>query len=94
MSTYLPGTASVLALEGSIPGSEGRVVWIGIVAPHDFGASCTFWHSSGCDKGASILATMKTGPCTMSPLYGPFNLNASGLYVGNLDSGCAIVWMR
>jgi hypothetical protein len=94
MTIRLPGSGSVFTGAGCVPGSESNIVWLGIAAPDNASASVTFWKSNTCANGASILATMKAAPCTISPLYGPYNLNASGLYVGNITAGSAVVWMR
>ena len=103
MPAVMPGSASTFTAPASVVGSGGgsafghagaRIVWLMLAAPMTVGASVTFWRSSASTGGASPLLTITTAPCTTSEMYGPFGLNASGLYVGNIDSGSAIVWMH
>jgi hypothetical protein len=90
--SQLPGGASTYTAAGCVVGSERRPVWFGLVAGAA-AASATFWGSSGSTGGASSIITLNALAGTTVPMIGPF-VSACGVYVGNITTGSAFVWMR
>lgn len=102
MPNQIPGSASMFTTPACVVGSQGgsavghsagRLVWLGLVAGAA-AASVTFWGSNASTGGASPILTLNALTGTTVPMQGPFALNASGLYVGNITTGSAVVWMH
>ena len=93
MGYLAPAAACVLATSASIPNASNMAFWFAIVGSGAVpGASCLIYDSATSTAGTEI-ARLAVGASDMSPMWGPY-FPASGLFVGNITGGCAVVWYR
>ena len=75
-----PTSTCVLTTSGSVVGSAGKYVWLGLIAPVANTACAAFYRSASPTLGKSLWS-LAASPNTSTPMVGPFNVGASGVYV-------------
>lgn len=81
-----PRAACVLDSSACIAAS-GRYAWIGFAS--ETGGSAVFYRSASATVGKQLW-TLVTGACSSTPMFGPFSVGGSGMYV-DVDAGSALV---
>uniref|UniRef100_A0A6M3KXQ9 Uncharacterized protein n=1 Tax=viral metagenome TaxID=1070528 RepID=A0A6M3KXQ9_9ZZZZ len=76
-----PSVACILTSSGSVVGSEGAYVWLGLTGASDTAACVAFYRDQTATAGRELwcLSVASQGPRS-TPMVGPFKAGASGIY--------------
>ena len=83
-----PESACVVTSSGSVNGSTGRYVWLGLTSASI--AACAAFYRSGSATDGKQLWSLAASGYTSTPMVGPF-LAPSGVYVALTGLGASAI---